>query len=140
MHLITLNDKYTLGRTPLEEGSARLIHLYLTKHNTHSRQTDIHASYGIRTCNPQQASGIRHTPYTRAVTIRPLCGKQTGLPFISIPCTVHISLFCTLTKKCTQLFHKSSHCYMFRHYCVILRKFVINTLPSYSKYFKCSCW
>ena len=32
----------------------------------------------------------------------------------------------------TQLFHKLSHCYMFRHYRVILRQPVINTLPSYT--------
>jgi len=32
----------------------------------------------------------------------------------------------------TQLFHKLSHFYMFRHYCVILRQSVINTLPSYT--------
>jgi len=31
-----------------------------------------------------------------------------------------------------QLFHKLSHCYMFRHYRVILRELVINTLPSYT--------
>jgi len=47
-------------------------------------------------------------------------------------CTVHLLLFCTMTKKCTQLFHKLSHCYMFRHYRVILRQPVINTLPSYT--------
>jgi len=31
-----------------------------------------------------------------------------------------------------QLFHKLSHSYMFRHYGVILRELVINTLPSYT--------
>ena len=31
-----------------------------------------------------------------------------------------------------QLFHKLSHSYMFRHYYVILRQPVINTLPSYT--------
>jgi len=31
-----------------------------------------------------------------------------------------------------QLFHKLSHCYMFRHYRVILRQPVTNTLPSYT--------
>jgi len=31
-----------------------------------------------------------------------------------------------------QIHHKLSHCYMFRHYRVILRQPVINTLPSYS--------
>jgi hypothetical protein len=34
--------------------------------------------------------------------------------------------------KNAQLFHKLSHCYMFRHYRVILRELVINTLPSYT--------
>jgi len=37
-----------------------------------------------------------------------------------------------MTNKCTQLFHKLSHCYMFRHYGVILRQLEINTLPSYT--------
>jgi len=32
----------------------------------------------------------------------------------------------------TQLFHKLSHSYMFRHYRVILRELLINTLPSYT--------
>ena len=31
-----------------------------------------------------------------------------------------------------QLFHKLSHSYVFRHYRVILRELVINTLPSYT--------
>jgi len=31
-----------------------------------------------------------------------------------------------------QLFHKLSHCYMFRHCRVNLRQLVINTLPSYT--------
>jgi len=31
-----------------------------------------------------------------------------------------------------QLFHKLLHSYMFRHYRVILRELVINTLPSYT--------
>ena len=47
-------------------------------------------------------------------------------------CTVHLLLFCTLTNKCTQLFHKLSHCHMFRHYRVILRQPAINTLPRYT--------
>jgi len=29
------------------------------------------------------------------------------------------------------LFYKLSHCYMFRHYHIILRELVINTLPSH---------
>jgi len=38
--------------------------------------------------------------------------------------------FVQWTNKRTQLFNKLSHCYMFRHYRVILRQPVINTLPS----------
>jgi len=40
-------------------------------------------------------------------------------------------LLCIMTKN-AQLFHKLSHYYMFRHYPVILRQPVINTLPSYT--------
>jgi len=40
MHLITPRHT-TLGRTPLGEGSARRRELYLTKHNTHNRQTSM---------------------------------------------------------------------------------------------------
>ena len=47
-------------------------------------------------------------------------------------CTVCLLLFCNMTNKCTQLFHKLSRSYMFRHYRVILRQPVINTLPSYT--------
>ena len=38
-HLITLNDTHTLGRTPLDEGSAHYRDLYLTTQNTHNRHT-----------------------------------------------------------------------------------------------------
>ena len=42
MHLITLTDTHTFGRSPLEEGSARRRDLYLTtSHNTHKRQTSV---------------------------------------------------------------------------------------------------
>ena len=41
-------------------------------------------------------------------------------------------LFCSLTNKCTQLFHKLTHSYMFRHCRVILRELVVSTLPSYT--------
>jgi len=40
-------------------------------------------------------------------------------------------LFYNMTKKC-KLFPKLSHSCMFRHYRVILREFVINTLPRYT--------
>jgi len=39
-------------------------------------------------------------------------------------------LFCAITNKCTQLFHKLSHCYMFRHYRVIVRELVINAFKT----------
>jgi len=41
-------------------------------------------------------------------------------------------IICTMTNKCTILIDKLSHSYMFRHYCVILRDFVVSTLPSYT--------
>jgi hypothetical protein len=44
----------TLGRTPLDEWSARRRDLYLTTHNTHSQETDIHTPGGIRTRNPNK--------------------------------------------------------------------------------------
>jgi hypothetical protein len=37
VHLNTLNNTHKLGRTPLDEGSARLKDLYLTALNTHKR-------------------------------------------------------------------------------------------------------
>ena len=40
-------------------------------------------------------------------------------------------VFFTMTNKCI-IFHKLSHSYMFRHYHVILRELVNNTLPSYT--------
>ena len=40
--------RITVGRTPLDEWSARRRDLYLTTHTTHNRQTDIHAHSGIR--------------------------------------------------------------------------------------------
>jgi len=47
-----------------------------------------------------------------------------------------LSLFCfyyfVLWSTNAQLFHKLLHSYMFRHYRVILRELVINTLPSYT--------
>jgi hypothetical protein len=39
LHLITLTDTHTVGRTILDEGSARRRDLHLTTHNTHKRQT-----------------------------------------------------------------------------------------------------
>jgi hypothetical protein len=38
LHLITLNDTHILGKTPLDEGSARRRDLYMTTHNIHKRE------------------------------------------------------------------------------------------------------
>jgi hypothetical protein len=45
----------TVGRTPLDEGSARRRDLYLTTHNT-VQETNMHAPGGIRTRNPSKRS------------------------------------------------------------------------------------
>jgi hypothetical protein len=67
--------------------------------------------------------------------------------FMSLYCVLHnhlfhppvfFTLYCTsemvflLWPRNAQLSHKLSHYYMFRHYRVILRELVINTLPSYT--------
>jgi hypothetical protein len=41
LHLIPLSDIHTLGRTPLDEGSARRRDLYLTTHSIQSRNTSM---------------------------------------------------------------------------------------------------
>jgi hypothetical protein len=54
LHNHTLFRHTTLGTTPLDEGPARRRDLYLTTHKNHKRQTDIHASGGIRTHDPSK--------------------------------------------------------------------------------------
>jgi len=44
----------------------------------------------------------------------------------------YIFYYFVLCPTNAQLFHKLSHTYMFRHYRVIFRKLVINTLSSYT--------
>jgi hypothetical protein len=65
-HLITLNYTLSLGRAPLDEGSARRRDPYLTS-NIHNRQTDIHAPGGIRTRNPNKRAAA-DTPLNSAAT------------------------------------------------------------------------
>ena len=83
LYLNTLKDTYThtIGRTPLDEGSARRRHLYLTTHNTHKRQ-HIYASGGIRTRNPSKRAaadprlrprGHRDRPLLHFTLLIPLC-------------------------------------------------------------------
>ena len=47
----------TVGRTPLNEWSARRRDLYLTRHNTHNRQ-HIHAPGGIRTHDRSRGAAV----------------------------------------------------------------------------------
>ena len=53
MQLITLTDTYTLGKTPLDEGSARL-RPPVPDNTQKSQETDIHALGWIRSRNPSQ--------------------------------------------------------------------------------------
>ena len=53
----------TLGRTPLDEWSARSRDLYLTTHNTHKRQTSTHPAE-FEPPQSQQTSSRRPTPQT----------------------------------------------------------------------------
>jgi hypothetical protein len=49
--LRNVSRRPTFGRIPLDEWSARRRDLYLTKDNTHNRQTNIHVPGGIRAHN-----------------------------------------------------------------------------------------
>jgi len=61
LHLITLSNTYTLGKTLLEEGSALLRDLFL--YNTqHLQETNIHVSWRYSNPKFQQASSRRRTP------------------------------------------------------------------------------
>jgi hypothetical protein len=53
-HLITLNDTYFLGRTPLDEGSVLRRYLYLTTHNIHMTQIS-RTPAGFETAIPASA-------------------------------------------------------------------------------------
>jgi len=60
--------------------------------------------------------------------VQPLKNTPPPLPR---KCTLHFLIFYfVLWPTNAQLFHKLSHSYMFRHYRVILRELVINTLQS----------
>ena len=55
-----------------------------------------------------------------------------GFHWILVITVFHLIYYFVLWPTNAQLFHKLSHCYMFRHYRVILRELVTNTLPSYT--------
>ena len=64
LHLITCNDTYSLGRTPLEKGSATC------RENTkHTQQIDIHALSGIRNRNPRKRAAQTHVLDRAAIGI-----------------------------------------------------------------------
>jgi len=65
----------TLGRTPLDEWSARHIDLYLTTHNCHKRQTTIPPGE-IRTRIPRRRAGV----YGRLCTTRPTVSAHPKTP------------------------------------------------------------
>jgi hypothetical protein len=50
----------------------------------------------------------------------------------TMPAPQTVTIYFVLWPTNAQLFHKLSHCYMFRHYRVILRELLINTAPSYT--------
>jgi len=56
-------------------------------------------------------------------------GNVQYLILVRVPCAFY---YFVLWPTNAQLFHKLLHCYMFRHYRVILRELVINALPSYT--------
>jgi len=67
---MTLKD--TLGRNPLEKGSARRRDFY--GHNTqHSQEKEIHAHGGIRTRNPSKRSATDPRLRPRGHRDRPFC-------------------------------------------------------------------
>jgi hypothetical protein len=78
----------TLGRTPLEERSARRRDLYLTTHKT-QKDTDIHVPGGIRTRNPSKraAADPRLTP--RGLWDRPP-SVYTDYNFVTIEPTLSV--------------------------------------------------
>jgi hypothetical protein len=55
LSLVHTQTHTIVGRTPLDEGSARRRDLYLTTHE-HSQDTNIHAPGGIRTHDPSMRS------------------------------------------------------------------------------------
>jgi len=75
-----------------------------------------------------------------AVTVF-LCDERIWVLYVHASAYEHLTnIYFVLWPTSAQLFHRLSHCYMFRHYRVILRQLVINCLAKLHKYFKFSCW
>ena len=62
----------TIGRTPLDEGSARRGNLYLTTHITHNRQTSMPPAGWIRTHIPSKRAAADPRLRMRGQWDRPL--------------------------------------------------------------------
>ena len=67
----------------------------------------------------------------RVILRQPATNTLPSYTSISIPVPC-IFYYFVLWPTNAHLFHKLSHCYMFRHYRVILRQPATNTLPSYT--------
>jgi len=69
LHLITLSDTHTtIGRTPLEAGSASRTDLYLTTHNTHKRKTPTLPA-GFEPAIPASELPLSHALHRAATTV-----------------------------------------------------------------------
>jgi hypothetical protein len=110
----TITLRHTsLGRTPLDEWSARRRDLYLIPHDTHKRQTSIPQ----RDSNPQsqQANGRRPTPETAlplwsAFISLLWCINRRGV--CSVLYFYHPSLYITNLIVLEKGFHQLTVCYM----------------------------
>ena len=59
-----------------------------------------------------------------------LCRHVPSIVLITVPCIFYYFVkWPTNAQVIDKLLHS---CYMFRHYCVILREFVVSTLPNYT--------
>jgi hypothetical protein len=76
----------TLGRTPLDEWSARHRDLYLTKHNI-QQQTDIYAASGIRTRNPTKRAAADPRLRRRGYWNRRKTSYDGHIPILTVLCS-----------------------------------------------------
>ena len=79
LHLTTLNATYTLGKTPMGEGSAGRKNLYLITHSIHNRQTSMHLA-GIETLIPASERLQTHALDRAATGIGQLCIPVSNSP------------------------------------------------------------
>ena len=81
MFLDNTQRRITVGRTPLDEWSARRRDLYLTTHDTHNRQ-NIHAPGGIRTQDLSRRAAAGRSP-AEIVGSNPTGGMDICLLWVS---------------------------------------------------------